>query len=255
MIKISENGEKSLKSLFEKYHECVYWGQCEDSYRSQLLLEIKKLLWMNPGYVEEQVAHYFNNLQWRDVQKDKGQLEDLIIAVQLIKINILISQNKLKFAHELLKEMPENEEIDSLRQKVLTKIAIEGDEDLIISILNEGSDIHPDFRSEAYRRAISGAIPSLAASLLIINDMIIPPGIKASLVNVIENGVGWEPALRVLSHMGVRISENDRKKLFNKMMNSAGSNVQIAQEALRRIDKIPRMYARKLKKILRNKKK
>ena len=210
------------------------------------------MIWTNPEYVEEQVKHYINNLQWRDVQIDKGQLEDLIIGVQVIKINNLISQNKLKFAYELLKEVPENEEINSLRQKVLTKIAIEGDENLIISILNENSDIHPDFRLEVYSRAISCAIPSLSAYLLISNDTIIPFDIKANLLNVIENGGEWEPCLRVLSHQEVSISANERKKLFIRMMDNAGNNIHFAEEALRRVDKIPKIYARKLKNILRN---
>jgi hypothetical protein len=251
MIRISENSGRSLTNLFKEYHECVYWGQCEDSYRSQLLSEIKELLWTDHEYVEEQVKHYFNNLQWRDVQKDKEQLEGLLIGVQIYKINILINQNNLLYAYELLKEMPENEEINSLLKKMLTKIATNGDEDLISLAFREHSDLNPDFRSQVYNRAISSAIPSLAADIVISNGKIIPSDIKDNLVNVIVNGVGWEPAFHVLSRQGVSISGNDRKRLFNTMMTNGGSNVDFAHAALGGIDKIPKIYTRELKRILK----
>lgn len=252
MVGISKNSGSSLRSLFNKYHDCVYWGQCEDSFRSQLLSEIKEMMWMNPEYVEEQVKYYLNNLQWRDVQIDKGQLEDLIIRVQAVKINNLISQNKLKCAYELLKELPKNEETISLRKKMLSKIAINGDENLIILAFNEYSDQHPSFKQDVYNRAISCNIPSLAAHLLINNDMIIPSDIKTKLVNVIENGGEWGPALWVLSHKDLSVSAYERKKLFKTMMNNAGNDKNFAREALCRVDKIPRIYAKKLKNILRN---
>ncbi len=252
MVDISKSSGSSLRSLFNKYHDCVYWGQCQDSDRYQLLSAIKELILTDPEYVEEQVKHYLNNLQWRDVQKDKEQLEGLLIDVQIYKIEILINHNNLKYAYELLKELPENEDINSLRKKMLTRIALNGDENLIILALKEYSDQHPDFRPEVYNRVISCNIPSLSAYLLITNDMIIPSDIKTKLVNVIENGGKWEPAFRVLSHKDLSVSANERKKLFKTLINNTGNDRNFAREALRRVDKIPRIYARKLKNILRN---